>query len=104
MRGEHGVHISGELITSRHLQAPTVELKWMTIASLREHTKPKEKEHRGSILSVLDNRSVVSFTYNPETGYVEVSEECDQYYTEHLDKAEMAQLITELQEIHGRMA
>ena len=55
-----------------------------------------------SILDMLEAANIVSIDLNPDST-VNVMEECDNFFEQNLDKAEMGQLIKELQELHGRM-
>lgn len=56
-----------------------------------------------SILEYLESRYVVSFELSTDATKVRVIDGCDRYYSEDLDKQQIASLIVELQTLHDRM-
>lgn len=56
-----------------------------------------------SVLDLLYRNRVVGFGLTGDRARIEVSEACDYYFTELLTKAQVGQLIEELQALHREM-
>ena len=56
-----------------------------------------------SIIDQLEYKQVVSFTLSESKKSLKVTEACDDWHSDNLDKAEVTKLIAELTEIRDTM-
>lgn len=58
---------------------------------------------KGPMLGKLFNRKVIHILISDDRTKLEISEACDQYFSADLGKTDLAQLVSELQELYSQM-